>query len=412
MLLDAVLRRTLLFGRLEVAYANGRAETYGDGSGPPVAIRLTTAGALRIAVQPELGLGEAYMNGELTFERGELWDLLTIVGRNLHNRPDASRNPMVRIRNALQRQILQANNRATARRNVAHHYDLSIDLYRRFLDTDMQYSCAYFARPDMSLEEAQSAKKAHLAAKLALEPGMRVLDIGCGWGGLGLTLARDYGAKVTGITLSAEQLAVANRRAEDSGLSPRLRFDLIDYRDVDGPFDRIVSVGMFEHVGAPNYRAFFERISELLTDDGVALIHSIARIDPPGVTNPFIRKYIFPGGYIPALSQVTAAVEQAGLWTTDLEVLRLHYAETLRHWRERFTAQRPAIALAYDERFCRMWEFYLALSELSFRAGGDMVCQIQLAKRVDTLPITRDYMFDAERSAPAAAASQPRRARI
>jgi cyclopropane-fatty-acyl-phospholipid synthase len=412
MLLDTFLRRMMRVGRLSVVYAGGKVENYGDDSGPPVAIRLTAAGALHIAFEPDVGLGEAYMNGDLTFERGDLWDLLTIVGRNLHNRPEHRHSAFVRMRNALQRRILQANNRAASRRNVAHHYDLSADLYRRFLDSDMQYSCAYFARADMTLEEAQMAKKAHIAAKLALKPGMRVLDIGCGWGGLGLTLAKDYGCDVTGVTLSTEQLAIANRRAQDAGLADRARFALTDYRDVRGPFDRIVSVGMFEHVGTPNYNAFFERVRDLLIDDGVALIHTIARIDPPGITNAFIRKYIFPGGYIPALSQVTAAVEQAELWSTDLEILRLHYAETLRHWRERFMAQRASIALTYDERFCRMWEFYLALSELSFRAGGHMVCQIQLAKRVDTLPITRDYMYETERAAPAAVAAQPRRARL
>jgi cyclopropane-fatty-acyl-phospholipid synthase len=288
-----------------------------------------------------------------------------------------------------------------SRRNVAHHYDLSFDLYRRFLDGDLQYSCAYFPRPDMSLDDAQAAKKAHIAAKLNLTPGQSVLDIGCGWGGMGLTLAGDYGARVTGVTLSQEQLAVATRRAEERGLTGRANFELRDYRDVRGPFDRIVSVGMFEHVGAPNYRAFFARVRDLLADDGVALIHSIGRKGMPAPTDAFIAKHVFPGGYIPALSEVTAAVEEVGLWITDIEILRLHYAETLRCWRERFMAQRGAIALMYDERFCRMWEYYLAVSELSFRHGDHMVFQLQLAKRVDAAPLSRDYMFDRERQAPA-----------
>jgi cyclopropane-fatty-acyl-phospholipid synthase len=410
MLLQAVLRKMFRAGRLAVAYADGSVENYGDGSGPPVTVRLTRAGALRIVIDRNLGLGEAYMDGDLVFERGDLWELLTLVGRNLRLRPEPQHNALIRLKNSLQRRILQTNDRTSARRNVAHHYDLAADLYRRFLDADMQYSCAYFPRPGMSLEDAQAAKKAHLAAKLNLTRGLRVLDIGCGWGGLGLTLARDYGADVTGVTLSAEQLELASRRALEMGLADRARFSLTDYRDVRGPFDRVVSVGMFEHVGVPNYGAFFERVAALLTDDGVAVIHSIGRMDPPNVTDPFIRKYIFPGSYIPALSQVTAAIERAGLWITDIEVLRLHYAETLRHWRQRFAAERAAIAMIYDERFCRMWEFYLAASELSFRAGGHMVVQLQLTKRVDALPITRDYMYDIERAGATTERLEQRRA--
>lgn len=401
MLLHSMLRDRIRVGRLAVVYADGSVENYGDGSGAPVAVRLTRAGARRILQDPGLGLGEAYMEGDLEFERGDVWALLELTGRNFDRGP--RRLSIVdRLKVAVLHRLQQMNDRPRARRNVAHHYDLSSDLYSRFLDEDMQYSCAYFARRDMSLEEAQSAKKAHLAAKLRLLPGHRVLDIGCGWGGLALTLAGDYGAQVTGVTLSAEQLAVAGQRAAERGLANQARFSMEDYRDVRGPFDRIVSVGMLEHVGEPNFPAYFERVAELLTDDGVALIHAIGRMDPPGVTNPFIAKYIFPGGYIPALSEVTAAVEAAGLWITDIEVLRLHYAETLRHWRERFMAGREAIALIYDERFCRMWEFYLSVSELSFRAGAHMNFQIQLTKRVDALPMTRNYMTDAERAAPAA----------
>jgi len=252
----------------------------------------------------------------------------------------------------------------------------------------------------MSLEAAQAAKKTHIAAKLRLAPGQKVLDIGCGWGGLGLDLAAHYGVDVTGVTLSSEQLAVARHRAKDANLEDRAHFSLIDYRDVSGPFDRIVSVGMFEHVGAPNYRAFFERIGDLLANDGTAVIHSIGRMDGPGVTDAFIRKYIFPGGYVPALSQVTTAVERAGLWITDIEILRLHYAETLRHWRRRFLSAHAAIEEVYDTRFCRMWEYYLAASEMAFRHKGFFVFQIQLAKRVDSVPTVRDYMVESETAGP------------
>ncbi len=398
MLLHNLLRKRLTVGRLAVVYADGSVGNYGDGSGEPVAVRVTRRGELRIILEPVLGMGEAYMEGDLVFDRGDVAALLQLVAANLPEEGRIRPGPLARLWIALAHRLRQANDRASARRNVAHHYDLSLDLYRRFLDEDLQYSCAYFARGDMSLEEAQVAKKTHIAAKLRLEPGLRVLDIGCGWGGLALSLARDYGVDVLGVTLSQEQLATATARAKAAGLSHRARFALCDYRDLGGAFDRIVSVGMFEHVGQPNYLAFFDTLHERLAPDGVAVIHSIGRCDPPSVTDPFIRKYIFPGGYIPALSETTAAVEQSGLWITDIEILRLHYAETLRHWRERFAAERENIAALYDERFCRMWEYYLALSEFSFRAGRHMNFQLQLTRRVDALPMTRDYMPDAERA--------------
>jgi cyclopropane-fatty-acyl-phospholipid synthase len=315
--------------------------------------------------------------------------LVDLIGRNAKYRPLKRAGALAQW--WLDRR-LQANARAAARRNVAHHYDLSVDFYRRFLDPDLQYSCAYFADPGMSLEQAQAAKKQHLAAKLLLKQGQSVLDIGCGWGGLGLSLARAAEVRVDGITLSTEQLATARWRAESSGLADRARFSLTDYRDVAGPYDRIVSVGMFEHVGRPNYQTYFDQIARLLKDDGVAVVHSIGRADGPAFTQPWVAKYIFPGGYIPSLSEVLPCVERAGLIVADLEILRLHYAETLRCWRERFTAQRAEIAAMYDERFCRMWEFYLSISELAFRYRGHMVFQMQLTKRVDAAPITRDYM--------------------
>jgi cyclopropane-fatty-acyl-phospholipid synthase len=391
---ETYLRRLIGLGCLTIIDAKGRGAVYGDGSGPQITVRLRPGAAGRILLNPDLKFGECFMDGDLIIEQGDIYALLEVIARNMvaNHRP---RTDFERLRFAIQRQISQINDRRAARRNVSHHYDLSYDLYRRFLDTDMQYSCAYFDAPNATLEEAQTAKKAHIAAKLRLEDGVSVLDIGCGWGGMGLMLGEQApGARVLGVTLSQEQLTVARHRAQSQGLADRVRFELCDYRDVEGPFDRIVSVGMFEHVGRPNYLSFFQTIARLLDDDGVAVVHSIGRKDEPGVTQPFIQKYIFPGGYIPALSEVLPAIERAGLWVTDIEILRLHYAETLRAWRRRFEGQRSEISDLYDERFCRMWEFYLASSEISFRYFGFMNFQIQLAKRVDVLPITRDYMFD------------------
>ncbi|MDB5456299.1 MAG: Cyclopropane-fatty-acyl-phospholipid synthase [Caulobacter sp.] len=380
-------------GDLTLHLPGGRVERLGDGTGTPVVARMTGKGLRRIAANPGLGLGEAYMDQDLTFDQGTMWDLLQIVGRSGGRGFKGRGSWIKRTRLAIQRKIQQVNGRAAARRNVAHHYDLSNDLYRRFLDADMQYSCAYFARPDMTLEQAQAAKKAHIAAKLKIGPGQSVLDIGSGWGGLSMTLAADHGAQVTGVTLSTEQLALAQERVAAAGLADKVQFELKDYRDLDRSFDRVVSVGMLEHVGAPNFRTYFQTIKRLLADDGVAVVHSIGKMAGPGRTNAFTHKYIFPGGYIPALSETLAAIEEAGLWVTDIEILRLHYADTLKHWRARFLGD-PEIPTLYDARFRRMWEFYLASAELGFRYGGHMVFQIQLAKRVDALPVTRDYMRD------------------
>lgn len=392
-LLESYLRRTVEVGDLTVEEAGGRSRTYGDGSGRPVSIRLARGAAIKIATSPDLKLGECFMEGELTFAQGDMYDLLELVGRN----PlfwDKPRTTIRRLRHTALNSLQQMNDRRTARRNVTRHYDLSYDLYSRFLDADMQYSCAYFTSPQATLEQAQAAKKAHIAAKLRLPQSGSLLDIGCGWGGLGLSLAHlAPGMQVTGVTLSREQLAVAEKRAQSQGVSNRVDFQLRDYRDIKGPFDRIVSVGMFEHVGRPHFQEFFDNVARLLADDGVMLLHAIGRATPPGVTQPFISKYIFPGGYIPSLSEVLPAIERAGLWVTDMEILRLHYAETLREWRRRFEAQRAEIAQLYDERFCRMWEFYLVSSEAAFRWFGMMNFQIQLTKRVEALPMTRDYMF-------------------
>jgi cyclopropane-fatty-acyl-phospholipid synthase len=292
----------------------------------------------------------------------------------------------------LLRHIHAYNPVARARRNVAHHYDLSSDLYRLFLDPDRQYSCAYFPTPDTSLDEAQLAKKRHIAAKLLLRPGQRVLDIGAGWGGLGIYCAQVDEVDVTGLTLSVEQHDHAMRRVEAAGLADRVRFVIQDYRETTGSFERVVSVGMLEHVGVNHYEAYFRRVADRLTDDGVAVIHSIGRATGPAATASFVRKYVFPGGYIPALSEVLPSVERAGLWITDVEILRLHYADTLRHWRQRFLGHWAAAADLYDERFCRMWEFYLAGSEAFFRVMDGMVFQLQLAKDRHVVPMTRDYI--------------------
>ncbi len=396
-MLHSKLKRLIKFGHLTVIGPSGRKMAFGPSvyEGPDVAIRITgRLTSLKLALHPDLYLGEAYMNGALIVERGTLWDLLELCGRNLEPEQMRPLDRVSRMANALIRVATQHNARRAAKQNVAHHYDLSNDMYRLFLDDDLQYSCAYFQHPALSLADAQRAKKRLIARKLQLAPGQRVLDIGCGWGGLALSLARTEDIRVLGITLSPEQLKVARQRAEELGLTQRVTFELLDYRDVKGTFDRVVSVGMFEHVGAPNYDRFFFDLSRLLTPDGLALIHSIGRMRGPSTTSSWIRRYIFPGGYIPALSQVLPSIEQAGLWLTDLEVLRLHYADTLRAWRERFMHQRDVAAAIYDERFCRMWEFYLAVSEMSFRYGGFMVFQAQLARRVDAVPLTRDYLFD------------------
>lgn len=398
-LLERLLARRIRIGRLTVLGLGREYWQFGaiplDAPHLDVVVRLKDRRtAWKIALWPDMHVGQAYMDGTLTIEQGRLEDFLELCLRN------AAASPRQGLFRRLGRRLLhrlhQANSGERARRNVVAHYDLSDVLYLNFLDEDRQYSCAYFAIPEMSLEEAQQAKKAHIAAKLLLRPGQRVLDIGCGWGGLALTLARMVPGQITGITPSAEQLAAARRRAEAEALDHRVSFALQDYRELKGQFDRIVSVGMFEHVGTPNYHAFFNRIAGLLTPDGVAVIHSIGRMDGPDVTSAWIRKYIFSGGYVPALSEVLPAVERAGLWVTDIEILRLHYAETLRHWRERFVQRIAAIRAVYGERFCRMWLFYLAASEMSFRHGGLMVFQLQLARSIDAVPLTRDYIAEQE----------------
>jgi cyclopropane-fatty-acyl-phospholipid synthase len=404
-LLQFLLSRFIRRGTFRLTTSRGRTFTCGDGSGVPIAVRLTTRGAeFGILFDPELKFGEAYMDGTLIVEQGTIADVLAIALGQQAELPNWARPQWV-LR-YLGRRLAQFNPRRRSRHNVAHHYDLDSRLYSLFLDADRQYSCAYFEARDTSLDDAQLAKKRHLAAKLRLSGGQRVLDIGCGWGGLGLYLAEFASANITGITLSQEQHAIANERAAEKNLNGRARFLLKDYRDVQGPFDRIVSVGMFEHVGVGHYDAFFKKCAALLADDGVMVLHSIGRSEGPGVTNPWIAKYIFPGGYIPALSEVLPEIEQAGLLVTDIEVLRLHYAETLKAWRERFLAHREDVERIYEPRFVRMWEFYLAASEMSFREQNMMVMQIQLTKRQGVVPTTRDYISQEERRFAAAETSR------
>ena len=387
-MLQALLDRTFQTRSIRVRLPDGRELTAGPGEPELTAVLSDMKTAIAIAANPDLALGEAFMDGTFQIEGGSVYDFLQLTTSQLALRP---RSPKLTWMQRIRRGAEQANDRLHARSNVHHHYDLTVDFYRLFLDDDLQYSCAFFETPDASLEEAQVAKKRRLIDKLLLDPGHTALDIGAGWGGLGLSMV-ERGARVTGVTLSTEQHRTANERATALGVTDRADFRLQDYRDLNQTFDRIISVGMFEHVGVPNYQEYFDTVARLLDEDGVAVIHSIGRNSPPNRTQPWVRKYIFPGGYIPALSEVLPAIERAGLWVTDMEVLRLHYAETLRHWRERFLARRGEALAMYDERFCRMWEFYLACSEVAFRELGHMVFQLQLTKKQTAAPLSRDYL--------------------
>lgn len=407
-LLRKVLERMIVRGTLTIVDPAGQTHVFrGEADGPAVAIRLHGRGLpLRLALNPDLAFGEAFMDGTLTVEHGDIYAVTSMLMENA-DLSGAFRIRRLRRRLARLFRLLQQFNPDTrSRRNVAHHYDLSGDLYRLFLDTDLQYSCAYFRAADEPLEDAQRNKRLHIAAKLLLDrPGLSVLDIGSGWGGLAMDIARMSGAAVTGVTLSTAQLAVAEERVRNEGLGD-VRFRLQDYRRVDGTFDRIVSVGMFEHVGVGHYPEFFATCRRLLKEDGVALLHTIGRSSGPAASNPWIRKYIFPGGYSPALSEVVQAIEAAGLWITDIEVLRYHYADTLRAWRRRFLANRAKAVELYDERFARMWEFYLAASEAAFRVSNHVVFQVQFARSKDAVPDRRDYIgrFERGRDADSAAA--------
>jgi len=391
---DHFLNGLMTRDRLTVRFPDGAVAHYGPDTGQSATLQIADDATLRaLCLNPLLALGEGYMDQRITFPDA---DLLTTLKMLQNNRAAGGFPAWLRALNLVKyymRQVIQLNRPDRARANVAHHYDISDGLYALFLDEDMQYSCAYFSDPDMTLEAAQQAKKAHIARKLCLAPGMHVLDIGCGWGGMALTLARDHGVKVTGITLSENQLRTAKARANEAGLSDKITFKLEDYRATQGKFDRIVSVGMLEHVGVPNYATYFQRVSDLLAEDGVALTHSICRSAPPNAHDPWLNKYIFPGGYVPSLSELALPMERAGLWQTDIEILRLHYAKTIRHWRERFHAHRDQISKDYDERFLRMFEYYFTICIVAFENQMQGVYQFQLAKDLTTVPLTRDYLY-------------------
>ena len=399
MLLDRLLKRLIREGELVTTWPDGSTTRYGSPAPgrAPVAITIASpTAARRIATNPMLAAGEEFMSGGLRVPDDDILPLLDLVSHNMRWEWGNRARMLLSSGQRWLSGLTQLNDAVRSKKNVAHHYDLSDRLYDLFLDADRQYSCAYFTDRDNSLEQAQTDKKAHIAAKLCLKPGQRVLDIGCGWGGLALYLNRVADVDVLGITLSEEQFAVAQRRAAEAGVSDRVKFQLVDYRALAGQFDRIVSVGMFEHVGLPNYGRFCEVVRDRMTDDGVALLHTIGRADGPGVTDPWTRKYIFPGGYSPALSEVLPAIEKSWLWVTDVEVLRLHYAYTIEHWYARARAARDRIVALYDERFYRMWTFYLAGAITAFRNDGHCNFQIQLARKRDSVPLTRDYIAGAE----------------
>ena len=385
--MGGLTREPIRAGRLQVIAPDGQLHNLeGAAKGPEASIRIADRRLLRrMLIIPDLYLGEAYVQGSMTVESGSLYDVLDFFACNLM--PRVHDTEAVVLPSAY-----QANVVGKAKENVAHHYDLNRTLFELFLDRDLQYSCAYFTNDNESLQQAQANKKKRVAAKLLLESGMRVLDIGSGFGGLALHLARVFDVEVVGLTLSEEQLRVSQDRARAAGLENKVTFKLLDYREDDGRYDRVVSVGMFEHVGQSHYGEFFRKIRELMTDDGVCVLHSIGRMGPPGLTSPWLVKYIFPGGYAPALSEPIATIERTGLWITDVEILRLHYAETLRHWHQRFQSNRDKVRSLYDERFCRMWEFYLQLCEVGYRRLNWMVFQIQIGKSLTAVPSTRTYL--------------------
>ena len=397
--LSHMLKSFIRVGTLKVIDHEGKVHIFGGRApGPDVTMRLTDPTLYRsLFFNPELAAGEAYMDGRMSFENSTLRDFLTLFSVN---RLSLGSYPLQKALRKVSRglkRFQQANPVGRAQKNVAHHYDIGNDFYRLFLDRGMQYSCAYFLTDDDTLEEAQQNKLRLIASKLALKPGQKVLDIGCGWGDMLLYLARMADIQAVGVTLSKEQCKLANEKAKALGLADRVRFELRDYRDLTERFDRIVSVGMFEHVGVHHYGEYFAKINDLMTDDGVMLLHSIGHMSPPGTASPWLRKYIFPGAYSPALSEVFTAVEQNSLWVADCEFLRVHYAKTLAHWESRFQANRAKVAEMYADRFCRMWEFYLISAEMMFRTGSQLVFHMQLSKKRDAVPITRDYITDTQR---------------
>lgn len=393
-LLARNLAPLVVTGVLEVVFPSGKRNLFGAGTSPTASIRFSDTRAVwAILRDPDLNFGEMFMQGRLVVEKGTIYDVLELLLRHAKNVPVSATVRTLDAWRMRLKPLLQNNLRGKAHANVAHHYDLDDRLYELFLDGERQYSCGYFEQGDEPLDVAQVAKMRHIAAKLLVEPGHQVLDIGCGWGGLSRYLAEVAGAgQVTGITLSVEQLEVARQRAASSASAGQLDYRLEDYRDTQGPFDRIVSVGMFEHVGTAFHDAFFQQCRSLLREDGVMLLHFIGNSDVPDFNNPWIERYIFPGGHIPSMSEFMPALERSGLVVTDIEVLRLHYALTLRHWRERFMAKRAQAMALYDERFCRMWEFYLSMSETAFRYQDIAIFQVQIARKQEAVPLTRDYI--------------------
>jgi cyclopropane-fatty-acyl-phospholipid synthase len=397
-LISKLVGTLLTKGRITLVQPDGSRETYGPGGGKELTVRFADRRvAFDLVRNPRLNFGETYMDGRLIIEDGTILDLMELItGANRWEEGGKGRSLMRKGKIKGLKRLLRRNPAKKSRRNVAHHYDLKDELYELFLDGDRQYSCAYFTDPANSLEQAQADKKAHIAAKLYLKPGMRVLDIGCGWGGTALYLNRVADVDVLGITLSEEQLKVARRRAEEAGVADRVKFELIDYRHLEGRFDRIVSIGMFEHVGAAHYEEFYARCRELLAEDGVMLLHTIGKLGQAGAPDPFTDKWIFPGYHLPSLSQMSAASERVRLIASDVEMLRLHYAYTLRHWLERTTGARDKIVAMYDERFFRMWEYYLAGGIVMFESGAACNYQIQYIRDRNAVPITRAYMMEAE----------------
>jgi cyclopropane-fatty-acyl-phospholipid synthase len=396
-LLQHFLRRLIRKGSLEIRPSTGPAFVVGDGGPPFCGLRFADKAAeWELIRDPEMGLGELYADERFVLTQGDLYDLLALGARNIFAPGGPGLLTMQRALQSLWQRFGPGVAPGRARANASHHYDLDARFYRLFLDDDLQYSCAYFETPSSSLEAAQLAKKRHIAAKLALAPGRNVLDIGCGWGGLALYLAENCGAKVLGVTLAREQLQLARQRARTAGVAEAVHFALKDYREVEGRFDRVVSIGMFEHVGPRNYDAFFARVAGLLAEDGAALIHTIGHLSTPAPTSSWVRKYIFPDGYIPSLMEIAPSLARAGLAVADLEVLRDHYALTIKHWRARFKANRDEARETFGERFCRIWEFYLAGSQCAFTYEGCVILQFQLVRKFDALPITRDYLFHRE----------------
>ena len=389
------LETFIVQGNITVKFVDGNIKQIGQRGRASVVISLLEKDLpKKLILNPELALGEAYTNGTLAIENDDLFGLLKILALNAKKQQNHWLSKLVKLRQNAFRRFFQRNKISGAKLNVAHHYDLSPELYEMFLDKDLNYSCAYFLSDKNTLVEAQKNKKHHIAKKLMLKPNINVLDIGCGWGGMSLTLAREYEANVLGITLSKEQKLVCEQRALEEGLSHKVKFELMDYREDVGKFDRIVSIGMFEHVGIPNYNRFWREVFQKLSDDGIGLIHTIGRATPPGGTNPWINKYIFPGGYIPAMSEVMGNVEQNDLYVTDVEVLRLHYAKTLKRWYENFRNNEREIKKIYDEKFCRMWKYYLIASEISFRYYQHVVFQFQISKKIESLPLSRKYIYE------------------